>query len=1838
MGEPTALLAELSAATTDAETGRRAVAREQQRLGDLRRAALNLGRTLNERNPAAQREAERLRAETQATEARLAELRKRTKNEQQRLSELNAELTQVLDPRRDLAAWDGRIPILLFPVRLETRFVARGDAGKDLLVRIFPDECSVDAFEPDLSTAEVQNLRRYWCGIWKAGGDEGLARAAWRELCAAHGAGRALYLVKQYRPLPASDPEPVRVEPLVILAIPLDAPLVASEAEAIVAFSTAVWRGAADAALVALRAAVGVARADELRKTVVPFNTAEAVPPAADRATVPVSVVFVVMTAVGVAATKRQAWTRPATAPLLPERFVLLADSGPEHVEWLGNVIPQPLVVGPDPLAEGEDQFSAEGGDLAVPGPLAWLTDFDAAVTQGLGFRIALSERQARVGFDRLYVLGVRQQSSPARAKQELETLITHQASSQKGFALVPQGTPTNNAEQGSSGWSRVQEADDSFELSESARSDTPRFDETATDPYARADGLVLADALGIDPAVLQHVPNADATDQAESRAMNAALWPATLGYFLDTQLRPVFSDAIIERTRRHFVQHVTGRGRLPAIRCGQQPYGILPTTAYSRLALDDTYLAELQGVLRRLESAFWDGFAASAPHVGTPSDDPQRFLLELLGLNPASVEFHLNVLDSADRLWNSAAFDANWPNLGVLLEAVMRQQMQAGSELLRSFGYEGADPEIIAKFCAHSDGAMNRPVIDVAPLSEDTGLGICTLDGKNYVEWCRDKARAAFDDLRRQVGFTPGGLPNALFYHLLRHALELGYHREAVNLRVDAGVLAESELARVYREPTFVHVAPGGEEHASESRYALLYAADSRVTGRSDLTIARFIPRWLGAAGSTSVLAEQLTALDVLAPLPTARLERAFAEHIDLASYRLDAWIASLVHARLAQARQAGASLPPDGSDNGPARSGSYLGAFGWVENLRPDPAPRTLVTLEEPLAEVFGNEPPLERDPQNGGHLLAPSLNHATTAAVLRNGYLVNATPATPDLLAVDLSSARVRVALEFLEGMRNGQSLGALLGYELERRLHDRHADAEVDFFVYELRRAFPLLAKRVASSVDAAAKAAPIDAVEARNVCDGLRLLDFVRDASTQAYPWGLDLKRGSGTEEAVVNQEVMALFEIQDAIADLTLAESLHQTTVGNPERAAAAMDAFSKGGFPPEPDVIRTPRTGGALTHRLALHLPAGAAVGTTPRSLAEPALDRYVASLLPPLADLVVLVRYQNTPPGSTEQSTTVSLAALGLGPIDTLHLLDTHSESAMNDLDDRIVDHVLRTHSLCPDARVTLAYTEPVGGKKTLFELAPLVASLRALLLESRALAATDAALQRDTSSSMDGGGVIPLVRLQTARTTLTSLRGEVTALEASLSPLLAPGTPVQSLVAATDSAVASFVGLVERAALCGSTLGSAGQALRAVSQWFSLVRDEASAVVDGWNAKLVVCDQALTEAADPTSSDDARMTALVRAEREVTLSHTSPLPSLVQMTNNVTAARGTFVSVRDEIAAVAASSVTTVKLLWAAWSATFAPRKARDPAEIDTEAERAALATLLSDLVRALAGLEAELDKRLGNATELLASAGTLTGEPLRRVLGDVGKALLGDGFRILPRFALSDAQRDEWQKAYAARDALLAPSTALHDFPADEWLYGVARVRPKAWHLEQTTFLTEAFALPSPRLTPLQFPFMAGEGWFGLELPPGVELATPGERLLYTVIDADGAFDPAAPDHVGLLLDEWTEVVPSARETAGLAFHYDRPSSEPPQALLLVLPASSSKSWSWTDLALAVPETFELAKKRAAEPRDLATTALSRFLPATLMASTVNPISIGSRLRAFDIAFAEATPDA
>ena len=116
---------------------------------------------------------------------------------------------------------------------------------------------------------------------------------------------------------------------------------------------------------------------------------------------------------------------------------------------------------------------------------------------------------------------------SAASATRLRELIEAHKYTD--GLSLVTQGTPTNNTEDATSGFTTDDPGhDQSFRLILGE----PQFQ--AGDG---SDGDELSKALGLPPELLARTGNADAREQQEARDMNRALWPSTWGYYLEQMM-----------------------------------------------------------------------------------------------------------------------------------------------------------------------------------------------------------------------------------------------------------------------------------------------------------------------------------------------------------------------------------------------------------------------------------------------------------------------------------------------------------------------------------------------------------------------------------------------------------------------------------------------------------------------------------------------------------------------------------------------------------------------------------------------------------------------------------------------------------------------------------------------------------------------------------------------------------------------------------------------------------------------------------------------------------------------------------------------------------------------------------------------------------------------------------------------------------------------------------------------------------------------------------------------------------------------------------------------------
>ena len=173
---------------------------------------------------------------------------------------------------------------------------------------------------------------------------------------------------------------------------------------------------------------------------------------------------------------------------------------------------------------------------------------------------------------------------------------------------------------------------------------------------------------------------------------------------------------------------------------------------------------------------------------------------------------------------------------------------------------------------------------------------------------------------------------------------------------------------------------------------------------------------------------------------------------------------------------------------------------------------------------------------DSANGGYIHAPSLNHAVTAAVLRSGYIANASTDNTRTMAVNLTSERIRPRKWFWKASVKGRPLERCSATSSRRPgCRDRYTLAEVNQFVYPLAEVFPLVADGI--STTETDTDVPIESIEARNVLDGLLLVEHVRNTGNSAYPFGKDLPAANATERAAIDAEVQRLIETHDSLAE-----------------------------------------------------------------------------------------------------------------------------------------------------------------------------------------------------------------------------------------------------------------------------------------------------------------------------------------------------------------------------------------------------------------------------------------------------------------------------------------------------------------------------------------------------------------------------------------------------------------------------------------------------------------------------------------------------------------------------
>ncbi len=331
---------------------------------------------------------------------------------------------------------------------------------------------------------------------------------------------------------------------------------------------------------------------------------------------------------------------------LLPTNFQLYVFDSDTNYKYhiVGPAIPENLWIG---LEDNPDESLTDpASPLTYSEESAWVVNFEAAVSVGMGFRVTIDEQDWNTGFKKLIVTGIRLGNTSTDASSELSSLLeSHYYTSEAD--IVPPATPTNLIDS----LGQTDQLQDVRRYSPAMLFRRVVFPSSWQSPSDIADGNVLASALGIDPAVTSKLLHAERTDQEDVKQVNQSIFEATLGTYVRRTLEPFVSNT--NSTHRNFIQglkdfwsdHVNGRGKVPSIRIGNQPYSVALVTRTLDLAFDNTdqyHLARYYKLFDWLHGLWQTLLDENAKaHVGAMGEaNPLEVFWKVLSQLPESVEF----------------------------------------------------------------------------------------------------------------------------------------------------------------------------------------------------------------------------------------------------------------------------------------------------------------------------------------------------------------------------------------------------------------------------------------------------------------------------------------------------------------------------------------------------------------------------------------------------------------------------------------------------------------------------------------------------------------------------------------------------------------------------------------------------------------------------------------------------------------------------------------------------------------------------------------------------------------------------------------------------------------------------------------------------------------------------------------------------------------------------------------------------------------------------------------------------------------------------------------------
>ncbi|MBA2550927.1 MAG: hypothetical protein H0V13_07735 [Nocardioidaceae bacterium] len=630
---------------------------------------------------------------------------------------------------------------------------------------------------------------------------------------------------------------------------------------------------------------------------------------------------------------------------------------------------------------------------------------------------------------------------------------------------------------------------------------------EMARLPKTTAGGL--SDVLTGD-ALLTGVLTPDLDRHRAARALVRALWPVLWQRSLK-DLAGLGEE--IFRLGSYAGRNLHPFGPFPVLRIADLPYGVLPIADYDRMVARGEPLPRLErAVLRAVDHLTPALVAAAGPEPALVGGDEEA-ILRVLSKVPTAREY------------GSRSHPAT-----VLMAA-----------LIASFG--GPSPtETVSAW--EEQAALFRELLPVPPARRHSpAFHVEPWPHKTSPEWREVLQRlldARWEELATKSdgsGFWGGGdeLPIHPLARLVRQALLL--------TMVEAGRLGT--LTSPPQPPGYLVPLSEPDRMAVDAQLVDEDGPVFEVPGQTAELVAEGVDRLPRRDAVVHQFEDVRQAVRELVDSDPVAVESVLNGVLDSAGHRLDVWYTAIAHRRLRQLQA--------------LRATPVLGAYGWVDDLRPadDPTP-----------------------PTTAGLLHAPGYPQALTAALLRD-HAVHDTD--DERWKLTLDSATVRLASELADQVRSGTHLSEVLGREIERRF-------PAPGRVMSLRRQY-----------------AARPEWEGRRVCDGQLVLDDARNHPDRLPGW-LDRK------------QLRDLLDAIDAYADMLVADALHAVVEGRTDAAADALEASAGLGAPPELRLLRTQREGATVQTDVLFAIPwqkswesTTITASTSPVTVADPAFARWL-------------------------------------------------------------------------------------------------------------------------------------------------------------------------------------------------------------------------------------------------------------------------------------------------------------------------------------------------------------------------------------------------------------------------------------------------------------------------------------------------------------------------------------------------------------------------------------------------------------------------------------------------